>query len=40
VGDNSFAELTNRVYRDDARIIIEKSGMPVAGLISAGDLLT
>lgn len=33
-----FAELTNSVYRNDARIIIEKSGIPVAALISARDL--
>ena len=33
-----FAALTNSVYRNDARIIIEKSGIPVAALISARDL--
>ncbi len=33
-----FAELTNSVYRNDARIVIEKSGIPVAALISARDL--
>ncbi|MDQ3695808.1 MAG: type II toxin-antitoxin system prevent-host-death family antitoxin [Chloroflexota bacterium] len=28
----------NRVYRNEARIIVEKSGIPVAGIISVADL--
>jgi len=33
-----FSQLLNRVYRGEARIIVEKSGIPVAAIISAGDL--
>ncbi len=28
----------NRVYRNEARIIVEKSGIPVAGIVSVADL--
>lgn len=30
--------LVNRVYRQETRILVEKSGIPVAGLVSAADL--
>lgn len=30
--------LVNRVYRQEARIIVEKSGIPVAGIVSLQDL--
>ena len=30
--------LVNRVYRKETRVIVEKSGIPVAGLVSAEDL--
>ena len=30
--------LVNEVYRKETRVIVEKSGIPVAGLVSAEDL--
>lgn len=30
--------LVNRVYRKETRVLVEKSGIPVAGLVSADDL--
>lgn len=30
--------LVNRVYRKETRVLVEKSGIPVAGLVSAEDL--
>lgn len=30
--------LVNRVYRQEARIIVEKSGIPVAGIVSPQDM--
>lgn len=30
--------LVNQIYRRESRIVIEKSGIPVAGLVSAADL--
>lgn len=33
-----FSELVNRVFRREARVLIEKSGIPVAAIISADDL--
>ena len=33
-----WAELLNQVFRREARVIIEKSGLPAATLISADDL--
>ena len=30
--------LVNRVYRRETRVVVEKSGIPVAGLVSADDL--
>lgn len=33
-----FNDLVNRVYRKETRIVVEKSGIPVAGIVSADDL--
>lgn len=33
-----FSELVNKVFRGEARVIVEKSGIPVAAIISADDL--
>jgi prevent-host-death family protein len=33
-----FNSLVNRVYRNETRILIEKSGIPVAAVVSADDL--
>ncbi len=33
-----FSELVNRVFRERARVVIEKSGIPVAVLISTQEL--
>jgi prevent-host-death family protein len=33
-----FSALLNRVFRGEQRVIIEKNGIPVAALISAGHL--
>lgn len=30
--------LVNRVYRKETRVLVEKSGIPVAGIVSAADL--
>lgn len=30
--------LVNQVYRRETRIVVEKSGIPVAGIVSAADL--
>jgi prevent-host-death family protein len=30
--------LVNRVYRQETRVLVEKSGIPVAGIVSAEDL--
>jgi prevent-host-death family protein len=30
--------LVNRVYRNEARVLVEKSGIPVAALVSTADL--
>lgn len=30
--------LVNRVYRKETRVLVEKSGIPVAGLVSVADL--
>ena len=30
--------MVNRVYRREARILVEKSGIPVAGIVSLQDL--
>jgi prevent-host-death family protein len=33
-----FASVLNRVFRKEARVIVEKSGIPVAAIVSAEDL--
>lgn len=33
-----FSQLLNKVFRQETRVIVEKSGIPVAGIISARDL--
>lgn len=33
-----LSELVNRVFRRETRVIVEKSGIPVAAIISADDL--
>jgi prevent-host-death family protein len=35
---NALSSLVNRVYRKETRILVEKSGIPVAAIISADDL--
>jgi prevent-host-death family protein len=34
----NFAGLLNRVYRDRTRVVVEKSGIPVAALVSMEDM--
>lgn len=31
-------KLVNQVYRKETRVVVEKSGIPVAGIVSAEDL--
>lgn len=33
-----FSELINQVFRGETRVLVEKSGIPVAAIISAEDL--
>lgn len=33
-----WSQLLNRVFRDQTRVVVEKSGIPVAAVISAEDL--
>ena len=33
-----FATLLNRVYRHETRVLVEKSGIPVAAIVSTADL--
>jgi prevent-host-death family protein len=35
---NTLSSLVNKVYRNETRILVEKSGIPVAAIISAEDL--
>jgi prevent-host-death family protein len=35
---SQFNTLVNRVYRKETRVVVEKSGIPVAGLVSVEDL--
>ena len=35
---NSLSSLVNKVYRKETRVLVEKSGIPVAAIISADDL--
>jgi prevent-host-death family protein len=34
----NFSDVVNRVYRGEERVLIERSGIPVAAVISARDL--
>lgn len=34
----NFSQLLNRVFRGEKRVIVEKSGIPVAAIISPDDL--
>src|SRR5262245_55103002 len=33
-----FSDVLNRVYRHEARVVVERSGIPVAAIVSAEDL--
>lgn len=33
-----FSETLNRVYRGEARVVVEKSGIPVGAIVSSRDL--
>jgi prevent-host-death family protein len=33
-----FASVLNRVYRRESRVLVEKSGIPVAAIVSPDDL--
>lgn len=33
-----FASVLNRVFRKETRVVVEKSGIPVAAIVSAEDL--
>jgi len=33
-----FSQVLNKVFRGETRVVVEKSGIPVAGIISADDL--
>jgi prevent-host-death family protein len=33
-----FSEVVNKVFRGQTRVIVEKSGIPVAAIVSTGDL--
>ena len=33
-----FSEVLNQVFRGKTRVLVEKSGIPVAGIVSASDL--
>jgi len=35
---SAFSETLNRVYRGEARVSIEKNGIPIGGIVSAQDL--
>ena len=35
---DQFSQVVNKVYRKETRIIVEKSGIPVAAIVSAEDL--
>lgn len=34
----NFSQVLTKVFRGEARVVVEKSGIPVAGIISARDL--
>ena len=33
-----FSDVINRVYRKETRVVVERSGIPVAAIVSAEDL--
>ena len=33
-----FSDVLNRVYRHETRVVVERSGIPVAAIVSAEDL--
>ncbi|MGI8551157.1 MAG: type II toxin-antitoxin system prevent-host-death family antitoxin [Dehalococcoidia bacterium] len=35
---DQFSRLLNQVYRQEKRVLVEKSGIPVAAIVSAADL--
>ncbi len=35
---NTLSSLVNRVYHKETRVLVEKSGIPVAAIVSAADL--
>jgi hypothetical protein len=35
--DNSLVKYSNEVFRGENRVVVEKSGIPVAAIISASD---
>ena len=35
---NTLSSLVNKVYRNETRVLVEKSGIPVAAIVSAEDL--
>ena len=37
-GKNQIANVLNRVYRQETRVLAEKSGIPVAAVVSTEDL--
>jgi prevent-host-death family protein len=34
----NFSQVLNQVFRENTRVLVEKSGIPVAGIVSAKDL--
>jgi prevent-host-death family protein len=34
----AFSQLLNKVFRKETRVVVEKSGIPVAAIVSAQDL--
>jgi prevent-host-death family protein len=38
VARQQFSQLLNRVFRRESRVLIEKSGIPVAAIVTAEDL--
>jgi prevent-host-death family protein len=38
VARQNFSQLLNRVFRGETRVVVEKSGIPVAAIVSAADL--
>jgi prevent-host-death family protein len=36
----NFSQVLNRVFKGETRVVVEKSGIPVAAIVSADDLET